>query len=170
MLFVLARAILLRVPDLDDASLAVWYADTNNQRLLVLAVNLTTIGSIAFLWFVAVIRRRVGLRENRFFGTVFVGVALLMAALWVIGVLMFTAPGLDAYTFATPRASIRGGVHPLCDDRGPALRRISTSSRHHRLWVRAAAAAHTAAEPLARLDLSGLGDNGQPRPAPSPSI
>ena len=105
MLFVLARAILLRVPDLDDASLAVWYADTNNQRLLVLAVNLTTIGSIAFLWFVAVIRRRVGLRENRFFGTVFVGVALLMAALWVIGVLMFTAPGLDAYTFATPQST-----------------------------------------------------------------
>jgi hypothetical protein len=102
-LFLLARTILLGVPDPDDASLTAWYADPDNQRSLVLALNLTTIGSIAFLWFVAVIRRRVGLRENRFFGTVFVGVALLMAALWVIGVLMFTAPGLAAYTFATPQ-------------------------------------------------------------------
>jgi hypothetical protein len=104
-LFVLARAILRGVPHPDDASLAVWYADPNNQRLLVLALNSTTISAIAFLWFVAVIRRRVGLRENRFFGTVFVGVAGLMAAMWVIGVLLFTAPGLDAYIFATPQST-----------------------------------------------------------------
>ena len=103
--FLLARSILLGLPDPDDASLAAWYADTDNQRLLVIALNLTTIGSIAFLWFVAVIRRRVGLRENRFFGTVFIGVALLMASLWVIGALLSTTPGLDAYLFATPQST-----------------------------------------------------------------
>jgi hypothetical protein len=104
-LFVIARSILLRVPNPDDPSLTTWYADADNQRSLVMALNATTIGAIAFLWFVAVIRRRVGRRENRFFGTVFVGVALLMAALWVIGVLMFTAPGLAAYTFGTPQST-----------------------------------------------------------------
>jgi hypothetical protein len=104
-LFLLARGILLRIPDPDDASLAAWYADPDNQRSLVLALNLVTIGAIAFLWFVAVIRRRVGLRENRFFGTVFVGVALLMAGLWVTGALLLTTPGLDAYTFATPQST-----------------------------------------------------------------
>ena len=103
--FLLARSILLSIPDPDDPTLAAWYADTDNQRSLVLALNLTTIGSIAFLWFVAVIRRRVGLRENRFFGTVFVGVALLMANLWVIGALLLTTPGLDAYFFATPQST-----------------------------------------------------------------
>lgn len=101
--FLLARSILLSIPEPDDASLAAWYADADNQRSLVLALNLTTIGSIAFLWFVAVIRRRVGLRENRFFGTVFIGVALLMANLWVIGALLSTTPGLNAYFFATPQ-------------------------------------------------------------------
>lgn len=109
-LFLLARGILLRIPDPDDASLAAWYADPDNQRSLVLALNLVTIGAIAFLWFVAVIRRRVGLRENRFFGTVFVGVALLMAGLWVTGTLLLITPGFDAYTFATPQstASVSG--------------------------------------------------------------
>ena len=104
-LFLMARGILLRIPDPDDASLAAWYADTDNQRSLVVALNMVTIGAIAFLWFVAVIRRRVGLRENRFFGTVFVGVALLMSSLWVIGALLLTTPGLDAYTFATPQTT-----------------------------------------------------------------
>jgi hypothetical protein len=104
-LFLLARGAFLRMPSPDDASLTAWYADTDHQRSLVVALNLVTIGTIAFLWFVAVIRRRVGLRENRFFGTVFVGVAVLMAGLWVIGAVLITTPGLDAYTFGTPQST-----------------------------------------------------------------
>jgi hypothetical protein len=103
-LFLVARVLLLRIPDPDDASLAAWYADSDNQRSVVIALNLVTVGSIAFIWFVAVIRRRVGLRENRFFGTVFLGTSLLMAGLWVIGALLYVTPGLDAYTYATAQS------------------------------------------------------------------
>ncbi len=104
-LFVAARALLLRVPGPGDPSVSGWYANAANQRSLVTALNLITIGCIAFLWFVAVIRRRVGLRENRFFGTVFLGSALLTAAMWMIGTVLFAAPALDAYLFGTAQSS-----------------------------------------------------------------
>jgi hypothetical protein len=41
------------------------------------------------------------LRENRFFGTVFLGSALLTAAMWLSGVLLLATPAVDAYTFGT---------------------------------------------------------------------
>ncbi len=96
-----ARTLFALAPNPNDASVAQWYADTVNQRLMVAAVNLIVIGSIAFLWFVAVIRRRAGIRENRFFGTVFLGSALLSAGAWMIGGLLFTVPALDAYLFGS---------------------------------------------------------------------
>ena len=67
------RAILFSVPSLDDPDVVEWFNDENNQELLLLALNLTSIATVSFLWFVAVIRRRIGAREDQFFSTVFVG-------------------------------------------------------------------------------------------------
>jgi len=44
------------------------------------------LAGIAFLWFVAVIRNRIGEREDRFFATVFIGSGLLFVAMmWAAG-------------------------------------------------------------------------------------
>jgi hypothetical protein len=91
-----ATAMLLGSPDptAGDAALASWYLDEGNQRRVILGVNLLTVSSIMFLWFVAVIRRRVGERENRFFGTVFLGSALLLIGAWLSAGVLFAAPAI----------------------------------------------------------------------------
>jgi hypothetical protein len=58
------------------------------------ALNLVPFAGVAFLWFVGVLRDRLGAREDRFFATVFFGSALLLlamlfAAAAVIGALIF---------------------------------------------------------------------------------
>ena len=79
--------------------MADWYLDDSNQQSMLLAVNLMTISMISFVWFVAVIRRRVGERENRFFGTVFLGSALLLAGTWLIAGVMYAVPAVSAFRF-----------------------------------------------------------------------
>ena len=48
-------ALLATFPDLDqsDAQLMAWFDDAGNQTTLILGLNLITLSSIAFLWFVA---------------------------------------------------------------------------------------------------------------------
>ena len=70
-------------PDLPDADLTAWFADGGNRFRLLLALNLGMIGAIAFIWFVAVLRHRVGSREDRFFATVFYGSAIIYVVFWV---------------------------------------------------------------------------------------
>ncbi len=79
-----------------------WIGDAGNRRLLLLALNLTSISSVALLWFVAVIRRRLGDREDRFFGTVFLGSALVYVGLWIVSISMLAAPAV-LYTFDDSR-------------------------------------------------------------------
>jgi len=95
--------LLLRAPRPSAGTVdVIWYTDEANQRSTVLGLNLMAIGTIAFLWFVAVIRRRVGERENRFFGTVFLGSALLLAATRIIAGILLAAPAMSAYAFDLP--------------------------------------------------------------------
>src|SRR4051812_27760498 len=56
-----------------------WLADSS--RSVALALNLVPFAGIAFLWFVGVLRDRLGAREDRFFATVFLGSAFLMLAM-----------------------------------------------------------------------------------------
>jgi len=46
-----------------------------------LAINLVPFAGVAFLWFVGVLRDRLGAKEDRFFATVFLGSALLLLAM-----------------------------------------------------------------------------------------
>jgi hypothetical protein len=66
-----------------------------------LALNLIPIAGVAFLWFVAVLRDRLGEQEDRFFSTVFLGSALLFLAM------LFAA------------AAIAGAVTLLASNAGP---------------------------------------------------
>ena len=50
-------------------------------RTVSLALNLLPFAGIAFLWFIGVVRDRLGQHEDRFFATVFLGSGLLFLAM-----------------------------------------------------------------------------------------
>src|SRR5215472_5816976 len=52
-----------------------------HAQAISLALNLLPFAGIAFLWFIAVLRDRLGELEDRFFATVFLGSGLLFVAM-----------------------------------------------------------------------------------------
>ena len=74
-----------------------------------LALNLIPFAGIAFLWFIGVIRDRVGGMEDRLFATVFLGSGLLFLALTFVGVAM--AGGALASYAQDPNALMGSGVY-----------------------------------------------------------
>lgn len=71
--------------------ISAWYGNADNRVSIVTALVLTTFAAIAFLWFIAVIRRRVGEREDQFFATVFLGSGILVAAILLVGVTVMSS-------------------------------------------------------------------------------
>lgn len=68
-------------------------ADT---KAIAVALNLVPVAGVAFLWFIGVLRDRLGQQEDRFFATVFFGsallfLAMLFAAAAVIGAVVLIA-------------------------------------------------------------------------------
>jgi hypothetical protein len=59
----------------------VWLTDSARRRAIVIALNLVPFAGIAFLWFIGVVRDRIGQREDRFFASVFLGSGLLFVAM-----------------------------------------------------------------------------------------
>lgn len=58
-----------------------WLTDPGRRAAVVIALNLVPFAGISFLWFIGVIRDRVGQHEDRFFATVFLGSGLLFVAM-----------------------------------------------------------------------------------------
>jgi hypothetical protein len=54
---------------------------SHNWKTVNLALNLVPFAGIAFLWFIGVVRDRLGQHEDRFFATVFLGSGLLFLAM-----------------------------------------------------------------------------------------
>ena len=74
----------LSIPANPAADSGAWL-ETNASTISV-AFNLVPYAGIAFLWFIGVIRDRLGDMEDRFFATVFLGSGLLFLALTFVGV------------------------------------------------------------------------------------
>ena len=72
-------------PTAHESEISAWYADAANRWSVIAALILATLSGIAFMWFIAVIRRRVGDREDRFFATVFLGSGILLTAIMLVG-------------------------------------------------------------------------------------
>lgn len=115
-LTVAALVLLRRYPDLDltDEEITAWFEDGSHQGELILGLNLAAVSSIAFLWFVAVIRRRLGDREDQFFATVFLGSAIVYVAVWLVGSALLAAPAValsveEAGSVSSETASLAGG-------------------------------------------------------------
>jgi multidrug transporter EmrE-like cation transporter len=79
-----------------------WYSDPDNRNLLTIGLALSIIAAIAFLWFIAVIRRRVGTREDQFFATVFLGSGILLTGIALIGAAVLASPTLIDHSDANP--------------------------------------------------------------------
>ncbi len=79
-LFVVAFALLrVGVPPVDPAAFAAWWAAS--QGRITAGTWLLPFAGIAFLWFVAAVRRRIGRGEGLFFATMFLGSALIFVAM-----------------------------------------------------------------------------------------
>jgi hypothetical protein len=64
-------------PDVPGA----WLTDSGRRSAVAIALNLVPFAGIAFLWFIGVIRDRIGAHEDRFFATVFLGSGLLFVGM-----------------------------------------------------------------------------------------
>jgi hypothetical protein len=79
------------------------------SRRVTLALNLMPYAGIAFLWFIGVIRDRLGDLEDRFFATVFLGSGLLFLALTFVGAAL--AGGLLSSYAVEKNALLVSGVY-----------------------------------------------------------
>ena len=61
-----------------------WLSDSARRTAVLIALNLVPFAGIAFLWFVGVLRDRIGEREDRFFATVFLGSGLLFVGMMFV--------------------------------------------------------------------------------------
>lgn len=96
----------LAIPADSAADTGAWL--NNNARAVGLALNLVPYAGIAFLWFIGVIRDRLGDVEDRFFATVFLGSGLLFLALTFAGAAL--AGGLLTSYAVAPNTIIESGV------------------------------------------------------------
>ena len=81
-----------------------WLSNSGRRTAVTVALNLVPFAGIAFLWFIGVIRDRIGDREDKFFGTVFLGSGLLFVAL------LFVAAAVAGGILAGASAARPSGV------------------------------------------------------------
>jgi len=106
-----------------------------------LALNMVPFAGIAFLWFIAVLRDRLGELEDRFFATVFLGSALLFLAMLFVSaavtsgfILAYSVQSkglLDTATFTFARA-VSYGIMNIYAIKMAAVFMISLGT----IWVR----------------------------------
>ena len=86
-------------------------ADINHSKKIALALNLLPFAGIAFLWFIAVVRNRIGSLEDRFFATVFLGSGFLYVAMIFISAAL--AGGLIQILSTAPETLVQTGTYAL---------------------------------------------------------
>ena len=83
----------------------------NHSKAVSLALNLLPFAGIAFLWFIAVIRDRLGALEDRFFTTIFLGSGLLYIAMIFTSAAL--AGGLFRVLLIAPESLTQSGAYGL---------------------------------------------------------
>jgi hypothetical protein len=76
-----------------------WLSEPSRRLAVLVALNLVPFSGIAFLWFIGVVRDRMGQREDRFFATVFLGSGILFVAM------VFVATALAVGVITTAASS-----------------------------------------------------------------
>ncbi len=88
-------------------------------------MNLLPFAGIAFLWFIGVVRDRIGDHEDRFFATVFFGSGLLFLAMLFASAAV--AGGIISMLWRTPAMLMLPGMYLF--GRGPLPTRSCTATR-----------------------------------------
>jgi hypothetical protein len=83
-----------------------WLTDSGKRAAVAVALNLVPFAGIAFLWFMGVLRDRIGEREDRFFATVFLGSGLLFVGM----IFVAAAVGGALIATASSASSLPGGA------------------------------------------------------------
>jgi hypothetical protein len=65
----------------NPAAAGSWLTQSPRRGTIAVALNLVPFAGIAFLWFIGVVRDRIGQREDRFFASVFLGSGLLFVGM-----------------------------------------------------------------------------------------
>lgn len=90
----------------DPRQAGAWLSDESGRTAVTVGLNLVPFAGIAFLWFVGVIRDRVGQLEDRFFATVFLGSGLLFVGMFFVAAAL--AGGLIDAATAHPSSTGTG--------------------------------------------------------------
>jgi hypothetical protein len=80
-LLITALTLLRLSAPVNPAVAGTWLTDSGRRAAVAVALNLVPFAGIAFLWFIGVLRDRIGEREDRFFATVFLGSGLLFVGM-----------------------------------------------------------------------------------------
>ena len=84
-----------------------WLTDSGKRAAVAIGLNLIPFAGIAFLWFIGVLRDRIGAHEDRFFATVFLGSGLLFVGM------MFVAAAIAGGLIAEMSSSAPPGADTL---------------------------------------------------------
>jgi len=98
-LFTVALVMVRTAVPADPNDAGRWLSDGSRRDAVLFALGLVPFAGIAFLWFVGVLRDRVGALEDRFFATVLLGSGLLFVGM------LFVAAALAAGLVASAGAS-----------------------------------------------------------------
>jgi hypothetical protein len=99
-----------------------WLTDSGHRAAVAIALNLVPFAGIAFLWFIGVVRDRIGEREDRFFATVFLGSGLLFVGM------IFVAAAAGGALIASATSSVLPGPDTLALDRNVATSLLNVYS------------------------------------------
>jgi hypothetical protein len=136
-LVLIAALILIRLGEPSTVSQAATFRNDSTRKFAVgLALGLIPFAGVAFLWFIGVIRDRMGAAEDRLFATVFLGSGLLfvgmlfVAAATAAGVMGVAAGlhgelGKEVWTFGRSVSSSIANIYAM---RMAAVFTISTST------------------------------------------
>ncbi len=80
----------------------IWLTDSAHRAGVAVSLNLVPFAGIAFLWFIGVLRDRIGEREDRFFATVFLGSGLLFVGMLFVAAAVAGALVAGALSSALP--------------------------------------------------------------------
>jgi hypothetical protein len=99
-----------------------WLTDPGHRAAVAIGLNLVPFAGIAFLWFIGVLRDRVGEREDRFFATVFLGSGLLFVCM------IFVAAAVAGANIASATSSSLPDPGTLALDRNIATSLLNVYS------------------------------------------
>jgi hypothetical protein len=142
-----------------------WLTDPRSRTAVAIALNLVPFAGIAFLWFVGVLRDRIGEREDRFFATVFLGSGLLFVGMLFVGAAIAGGIIAEASSSGTPGPdtlalgrSVTGILLNIYAMRMAAVFTLTTVTiaRRRRARERAGAAGRRRYLTLARAAVPGL--------------